>query len=151
MQFLDSRAVYTTCTLDSTHWWNWSAVILLTNKKALDLKIVITNKWHWMEHQAQWNLGFLGLICFLTSYKSLDSYPSFLWETAAKQFDSFIKHMETWWKILFALKFQGDKVQENNKRKEMLSAKITMIVLGSVTSLDDVSLSYLLVINLTGI
>jgi len=33
----------------------------------------------------------------------------------------------------------------------MLSAKITMIVLGSVTSLDDVSLSYVLVINLTGI
>lgn len=29
------------------------------------------------------------------SNKSPDSYPSFLCETAAKQFDSFIKHMET--------------------------------------------------------
>lgn len=85
------------------------------------------------------------------SNKSPDSYPSFLCETAAKQFDSFIKHMETWWKTLFALKLQGDKVQENSKRIETLSAKITMIVWGSIASPDGVSLFYLLVIILTGI
>lgn len=45
---------------------------------------------------------------------SLDVHASSTCETGAKRFDSFKKLLETcWWKILFDLKFQGDKMHAN--------------------------------------
>ena len=45
---------------------------------------------------------------------SLDSHASFTCGTGTKQFNSFKKLLKIyWWKLLFALKFQSAKVQEN--------------------------------------
>lgn len=77
------------------------------------LSVIVINDTEWSTTPMKPGFPATDLLASLLK-TSLDSHASFTCETGAKQSDSFEKLLETcWWKILFALKFEGDKVQEN--------------------------------------